>query len=43
VRAVHLELAKKFDWDIINANQPIPTVHENIWMLVRKKFTLNPK
>ncbi|MFA6255950.1 MAG: hypothetical protein WC606_02085 [Candidatus Absconditabacterales bacterium] len=40
VRAVHLELAKKFGWTSVNANQSIDEVHENIWKLVREKFQL---
>jgi dTMP kinase len=40
VRAVHLDLAKKFGWNIINANQSVQEVHENIWTLVREKFQL---
>ena len=37
VRTVHLELAKKFDWNIINANQFVEDVHENIWKLIVEK------
>ena len=40
VRAVHLDLAKKFGWNIINANQSIDEVHEQIWTLVREKFQI---
>ena len=40
VRAVHLDLAKKFDWNIINANQPVPEVHQTIWNLINTKFQI---
>lgn len=38
VRGVHLELANRYHWDIIHANQSQKAVHENIWMLVSNKF-----
>ncbi len=31
IRKIHLDLAKDFDWKIINANQPIEKVHQEIW------------
>lgn len=41
VRAVHLELAKMYDWNIINANQSVENVHSQIWNLISKKFQIN--
>lgn len=38
VRDVHLELAKMYDWDIINANEAPKDVHEKIWKLVTDAF-----
>ncbi|MFH0820076.1 MAG: hypothetical protein V1892_03515 [bacterium] len=36
VRQIHLNLAKKYNWSIINANQKINTIHELIWQEVKK-------
>lgn len=36
VRHIHLDLAKKYGWQIINANQPIQDIHTQICQLVRK-------
>ncbi len=35
-RQVHLDLAKKFGWQIVDANQPVEKVHEEIWQIVSK-------
>ncbi|MEI6672778.1 MAG: hypothetical protein WCL02_05640 [bacterium] len=40
VRAVHLDLAKKFDWNIIDANQSIEDVHTTIWKLISENFQI---
>lgn len=37
-RKVHLELAKKYSWQIVNANQPIETVSKIIESIVERKF-----
>lgn len=34
VRQAHLELAREFGWQIVNANQPRETVHEEIYQRV---------
>ena len=39
-RRVHLDLAKKFGWKIVEANQPIDTVAEKIWEIIKK---INPQ
>jgi dTMP kinase len=36
VRQIHLDLAKKYNWFIINANQKINVVHNLIWQEVKK-------
>lgn len=36
IRSIHLELAKMYDWHIINANQNKEIIHEQIWSLVIK-------
>lgn len=36
VRQIHLDLAKKYNWITINANQEINIVHELIWQEVKK-------
>lgn len=38
IREAHLELAKDFDWDIVNANQTIDEVHEEIYEKVKKRL-----
>ena len=35
VRQVHLDLAKEFDWKIINANQSIEDVYKDIFKIVK--------
>lgn len=37
-RQVHRELAKRYGWEIINANQLEGKVAEDVWEIVRKKF-----
>ncbi len=34
-RQVHLDLAKKYGWQIINANQPMEKVHKGIYKIVK--------
>jgi thymidylate kinase len=34
VRTVHLALAARFGWRVVNANQSIQQVHEEIWQIV---------
>ena len=36
VRNIHLDLAKKYNWKIINANKTIDEVHENIYKEIKK-------
>ncbi|MBU3924998.1 hypothetical protein KJ854_03605, partial [Patescibacteria group bacterium] len=38
VRQVHLELAKKYHWKKINANQPLEKAQENILKIVKNIF-----
>lgn len=33
-RNIHLDLAKKHSWNLVNANQSIEEVHEDIWKIV---------
>lgn len=35
VRKIHLQLAKKYRWHIINANQTVEDVHKQIWEKVQ--------
>lgn len=35
VRLIHLDLARKFGWHIVNANRPKEEIHEEIWSKVR--------
>ncbi|MEX2411352.1 MAG: hypothetical protein WD607_08290 [Candidatus Paceibacterota bacterium] len=36
VREAHLKLSKSFDWEVINANRDIDTVHKEVWEKVSK-------
>lgn len=36
IRLAHLELAKDFGWEVVQANQTIPEVHEEIYSRVKK-------
>ena len=38
IRQAHLELAKDFGWQIVNANQPVEKVHEDIYQIVAPKL-----
>lgn len=38
VRTIHLGLAEKFDWTVINANRSIDEIHEEIWSIVSSKL-----
>jgi len=33
-RQIHLDLAKKYGWQIVNANQPIEKVQTDIWRII---------
>lgn len=37
-RQVHLDLAKRYGWPIVNANATIDTVHAAIWQLINERF-----
>lgn len=37
-REIHLQLADRYDWKIVNANQSIEKVTDNIWQIVEKHF-----
>ncbi|HLC89890.1 MAG TPA: hypothetical protein VJG65_02935 [Patescibacteria group bacterium] len=37
-RQVHLDLAKKYGWQMIDANQPIEKVQQDIWRLVSNEL-----
>ena len=39
-RKAHLQLAKKYHWTIIDANQSIEKVHKNILKIISKEFEL---
>jgi len=41
VKQVHLNLAKQFEWQVINANQTIEQVGEQIFQIVKEKFRLS--
>ncbi len=34
VRLIHLDLARKFGWHVVNANRPREIIHEEIWSKV---------
>jgi thymidylate kinase len=38
VRQIHLELAKTYDWKIINANRNIKEIEKEIWSIIFEKF-----
>lgn len=38
-RRIHNELAKRFSWNIINANDEVSKVHDNILSIVKDKLT----
>jgi thymidylate kinase len=40
-RQAHLELAKRYNWSVVEANDSIETVHENIWQVVKDKLKLS--
>lgn len=35
VRSIHQRLGREYGWQVVNANQPIDTVHGDIWRLVK--------
>ncbi len=37
-RQVHLDLAEKYNWQKVNANQAIEQVAEDIWQIVQKNI-----
>ena len=37
-RAIHIELAEYFNWEVINANQSIEEVKRDIWEVVRRRL-----
>lgn len=37
-RMIYKDLAKRFNWPIVNANQSIEEVHEDIWDYIKKIF-----
>lgn len=37
-RQVHLDLAKKYGWSVVNANQSIENVAKDIWQIVEPMF-----
>lgn len=39
-RGIHLELAERFGWQIVNANQSKEAVHDDIWRVVSSRFGL---
>lgn len=39
-RQVHLDLAKKYSWQIIDANQPIEKIQNEIWQNVKKSLNI---
>jgi dTMP kinase len=40
VRRTYQTLAKRLDWKIVDATQPVEEVHDAVWSIVRKKFRL---
>ncbi|MFH1565150.1 MAG: hypothetical protein ABIC82_04885 [bacterium] len=36
VRQAHLELAKDFNWHIVNANNNIEKIHDEIWKIIKE-------
>jgi thymidylate kinase len=38
VRQAHLQLAWKYDWVLVNANQPVEKVHQEIWQIVSARL-----
>ncbi|MBP6854668.1 MAG: hypothetical protein KBD26_00655 [Candidatus Pacebacteria bacterium] len=34
IRLIHLDLAKEFNWSIVNANRSVEEVHDDIWEIV---------
>lgn len=40
-RQIHKDLAKKYKWYIINANQPIDSVHQDIIKIIQKTLHLS--
>lgn len=38
VRKAHLDLAKKYGWNIINANKPISEIENEIWRIVEERL-----
>ncbi|MCX6784118.1 MAG: hypothetical protein NT141_03570 [candidate division WWE3 bacterium] len=46
-RAIHLKLAKKFGWKIVKSDNSVEQTHDDIWKLVKRKFSIpdrtNPK
>jgi dTMP kinase len=42
VRQAYRILAKKLDWQMVDATRPVGEVHETVWRIVRKKFRLTP-
>lgn len=42
VRQIHLQLAREFNWRVINANQKIPNIHTKIWDTVHELLKKSP-
>jgi|SRR3989344_4426677 len=42
-RETHKDLAKKYHWHIIDANQPIALVHQNILQIIKKTLLIGDK
>jgi dTMP kinase len=41
IRKIHLDLAKEFNWIIINANLPREEIHEQIFQIILEKLKTN--
>lgn len=42
VRTCFIELAKKYNWAIVNGDQSVEKVHESIWQIVSERLKHNP-